>query len=881
MKPFVFLICSWVAISLLSLVPLLASEPERPDIDEVHSIKPRERAWNVPKSIDVMVVDENGNPVPGAEVHVRIHGEKTGSPYKDQVESKTDSRGKASLVLGADLDGKHLSYVSLKVKAGGLLLPESRSWDRNTDPSAETIMLPDRLIITLKEGKRVRIRVVDEENRGIPDVTIRRYWAFDDNDSVGRTDANGYWDYGLVEKSFKNRRISAVFRHPDFATFELRSQPDSYPPPVDPEIVTLKRGKQLRGTVVDDKGNPVADAIVFLCGNRMESKNEALTDTQGRYEFRNLLDSQQLMIVKKPGMVRHVSVVTRDKLDGTNDVTLQTAKTLKIRFETNYPEYRDCFGIAPPPFEFDNFEYRPCIHFPVRDKEGQNFDLLGWDEAPDEEVDYTFVVRSFASTNRPDGKRFDSGSFRAENRTYRLRPREDPYVIKVLDVERQKIDPKDMPWSYYDDWKVPEKLTVSVLDETGKPKAGADIHLRVEFDYWHSGSTIAKSFKTDSRGQVVFDLSSLDNQKVMRVFVAASAEKYRTEIMGWYSDPIRGNRKSGLPLPPHLAMLLYPEDKTAGVVRDDDGKPIEGVEVVLMSIWRSVFKGKYYDSDFNEMPVAERSTTTGPDGAWVFDLFPKPEQESGSNEGHFRVSLKKDGYIDKEIAYPFSDDGNKYSRVVTMHRMKTVSGTVVDQDGRPIEGVQISLPNGEKRQEIHGVKTDAEGKFTLHPGTTSNGDKVELMLYKRGLTPIRENLDLAQTTDDLRFTMMPGKDLTVRFVGEGTEEIPEVSVNMTISRQRFGKRGWSDSLESFENAHSGENGKLVLRKAPDREMEYRFRPKNNHFISEKDSYLLMPGKNEHVVKLIDQRKVPISQRRSSGGASYSFGYDGGIIRYQE
>ena len=846
---------------------------------EVHVIEKEEKTWTVPPAIFVRVVDENKRPVSNASVefYLNKYHEKESERVRVDVNTQTDASGKATVELDTKLNGNVYDYSSLDVKGSGLLLPQSITWNSRTNPADPNITIPEKLDIVLKEGKMVRLQVVDENNNGIAGVEIEEGF----NTPIVLTNAEGYWEFGPVAKDYMNRRIHATFRHPDFETVELQSQPDSFPPPPDPTTVQLKRGKEILGTLNDEQGKPVGDATIFVCGDSHFSRNEFQSDSEGKFHLKGLLPSQQLIIIRKKGMVEKVLHLAKEELGKPLNLTMEKGKTLRIKFETDFPGYAAYFGIAPPFHILENFEYRPAIHHSINDRQGgeqKDYTLIEWEEAPDEEVEYKFAVWSFGSATPPY---YDANSFRSEYETYKFRPREEPYTIKVLEVPRPQIDPEQVPWPYYDDWKVPEKMQIVVLDETAQPKQNATVQLHLEF-HEMSGSVIEKNFQTDDQGLVDFDFSKIDNGSVMRFFITVEAENCRTEEMKWYSDFIRGNRKTGYPIPERLEILLYPRDKTVGIVRDDEGNPIAGAKIKLISIWNCTLNGVFgKDGGSYNDRQSEMETTTDASGVWSFDLIPQEQDNTNRIGGRCEFVVGKEGFISKHLSSPLSVNGYEYSRITTLHRTKLVSGTVVDSTGNPISDIRVSLPNDEKAEEIYGVNTDADGKFVFNIGTFVNNNQSDILFYKCGMTPIRETLDLTQNTENLRFTMLPGKDLKLRFVDKNGKGIPNVSANMYISkiettpRRRFG----GGSLEVFDKIISDARGVMVLKNAPNAEMEYLFKSPGNDITGE-ESYQLKPTDEEQTITLVNKLTLPMHQRRG-GGKSFSFSWNNSYIIYQE
>lgn len=872
---------------------------------EIHKIEPFQKNWIIPQSISLEVVGENGGPVLDAKIKFDLyrHEKKDMDSIHVREVIHTDTAGKASLSLSPELSGKPYDYSSLQVEGKGLLLSESKNWTPQTSPASSSIAIPDKIKITLREGKMVRFRIVDENNNGIEGVEIQESPFAED--PVFHTDSKGFWEFGPVKKDFNNHWFSAKLRHPDFEILELRSLSDTFPRKSDSIVVPMKHGREISGSLKDEQGNPVEGAEIFTCGDSHLSKRVFRSDEEGKFHLKGLQNSQQLIIIKKKGMVEKVLSLAENELEQPLDLILQKGKTLRIRFETEFPEEARYFGLALPVHIFGDFEYRPRLHHsqlsrtpeerraemigalmqerPLREEQGserKDYTLFEWEEAPDEELEFTFTVWSFVSTREPF---HDASSFRSEQETYHFKPREEPYTIKVLEVPRKKIDPDRIPWPFYDDWKIPESLRITVLDEKGKPKPDASVRLHLEFSV--ASSAIAKTFSSDSQGIVEFDLSSIDNKTVRRVFITVSGENCRSESLSWYSDPIRGERKTGAPIPERMEVLLHPKDRTVGIIRDEDGNPIEGVKITLKKIWNCSLNGVFGKDQgrYNDRKE-ELHTATDSEGIWSFNLVPQ-------NQGYCEFTVEKEGFISKRLSIPWRVNGYEYSRITTLHRTKRVSGIVVDSEENPIPGVRISLMNAKKYEEKYGVETDEQGKFTLNVGTTINDNTVDIRFEKSGMPPHRETLDLTKDTGDLRYTLSPGKTLKLRFVDEEGKGVPGVSAGMYIPdiERLPQRRFWSGITENFDGIQSDVQGELAISNVPEQEMEYHFGAPGQ-LVAEQDSYRLQPTEEEQVIKMLDRSKHPMLRRKWKGsrvgesrssGKNFGISWNFGSINYRD
>lgn len=852
--------------------------------DHLIKISWGQKKWVVPESLQIQVEDADGQLVPNAEIRFVLFGTSRGDDFCQ--ETKADSQGQATIVFSPDLNGKVFTSAYLAVEADGLFLPYRHDWDEGTAAASEEVEIPEQFKATLEQGKMVRICVTDEAGNGIEGVKVQ-HWPFRDEDRAYHTDREGYYEFGPVKKDERYRNFDGLFLHENFQPLKYKKSgggPDRAS--IYPKTVILKQGKEIFGTITDEHGEPVAEAVVHAWGNSSLAQGETQSDASGKYRLKGLADSEHLLIIRKPGWVLFGTQISAEKLDAQHDVTLKKGKTLRIKFDTTYPEDQRYFGIVPPPVVTENFTFWDNVHFSFQEEKNGTFDILEWNECPAEEQEYLFTVWSFASpvTHR------DAGSFRSEKNSYRFRPREEPYVIKVLDVPRITIPQEEMPWPFYDDWTLPDNLHLAVWDENGKSLPDAKVRLHLEREGLRlSGTVFEKEFDTDAQGTIDFDLSDIDKREVRRVFITVTADNYEKEELKWYSDPIRGDRKIGDPLLPQMDIMLHPKGKTAGIVRDEDGHPIPGVKVSLKDIVNCTFEGKFHSRGGPEKE--ERITYTDSSGRWQFDL--------DCSKGYGAYELEKEGFIvpTRYVSFGIGKHENYPKKtIVTMNRAQKFAGKVVDPQGNPIKGASFLFLNGEiaKSRDFYRSATDENGRFLFDIATVANNNRAEVKILSTDRTPLELEMDLTKPTDDLTFVLKPGKDLKLQFVFEGEntpEKFPEFDVSMKIQRSKLPRlsRSYLNYFGGGITIQPDEQGKVVLKNVPDMEIEYKFLSKNGMFVSgeymtDELTYHLQPTEDFQTIT-IKKTKFPV--RILTGGSandmafsSYSSSWQYGRLEYQ-
>jgi len=121
---------------------------------------------------------------------------------------------------------------------------------------------------------------------------------------------------------------------------------------------------------------------------------------------------------------------------------------------------------------------------------------------------------------------------------------------------------------------------------------------------------------------------------------------------------------------------------------------------------------------------------------------------AGSKFSTGRVSFTHPDYIDNSIAdvYEVAEADKKSLRVV-MAAGRNVSGTVVDSQGKPVEGVMVKCRSSSPSRVRKAILTDSNGEYSLKglpvgPATISCVDYARDQKYRQSLTLTTNQVDL-------------------------------------------------------------------------------------------------------------------------------------------
>jgi len=194
-----------------------------------------------------------------------------------------------------------------------------------------------------------------------------------------------------------------------------------------------------------------------------------------------------------------------------------------------------------------------------------------------------------------------------------------------------------------------------------------------------------------------------------------------------------------------LVLKLAPSARVRGRVLDENGMPIgEGVRV-----WAT----RSFDSP-SPLSVEDREpgTSIGSDGTFELDGF---------LDGEWRLIASRMGYAQSTAIVTVPQTGRPVE--IVMLRTGTISGVVVDREGRPIPQADLlawrsTLSTNSPRTLPRRTRSDSEGRFTLmyvDPGS----------LYVLAFAEGREDgpsipieLRSGQSVEDLRVQVGPAKE---------------------------------------------------------------------------------------------------------------------------
>lgn len=289
------------------------------------------------------------------------------------------------------------------------------------------------------------------------------------------------------------------------------------------------------------------------------------------------------------------------------------------------------------------------------------------------------------------------------------------------------------------------KLKVRVLSaETGKPIANAPLRLR-----WTDQDDNAQ---TDANGEVLITGLTAGEQHV-----EAMADGYALVDR---QQQLTANTTE-------IEFRLPKGGVLEGVITDDAGKPLKGVDISASPERRSM-------SRFDNVETDDQ-------GRFKLRYLPLDAQ--------FRLSASKKDY--QHFYETASVNGDRKTIQLTPRpNGGDIIGFVVDQNGRPVANAEITNYSSSSA-EYHSVRTNPEGRFEIRKLYVRHRDQAELVIRAEGFAPLAASVPQEAKTEPLEmmFTLEPGHRLQGRVVNAEGKPIAGAWVFYADGNRGFGGIG--------------------------------------------------------------------------------------------
>ncbi len=287
-----------------------------------------------------------------------------------------------------------------------------------------------------------------------------------------------------------------------------------------------------------------------------------------------------------------------------------------------------------------------------------------------------------------------------------------PQRVVVADGETQTVNFSSTPPLR------PAVVRGVVVGPTGKPVGGAKVTAAGQSQQEQDTQQV-----TDAHGRFTFDAPGL--MPDMRLYAA----------LGGLSTPAGALAADGAGKPLTLRLAAHAGLIVRGRVVTADGRPVAGAAATL-----------YREHASGQDGVGVATAKTNAAGQYLFT--------PAIPDATYQVGVQAEGFGYQFTKQSKAAVGNlmSFAPLPLPRTDSFVGGTVVDKDGRPIAGADVSLMSA---SDTH-TQTDAQGRFHL-AGATRGKAIVEVRAAQNRFASIQ----VASGRDDLRITAMSVDEQTV------------------------------------------------------------------------------------------------------------------------
>ncbi|MCA9265602.1 MAG: carboxypeptidase regulatory-like domain-containing protein, partial [Planctomycetales bacterium] len=335
------------------------------------------------------------------------------------------------------------------------------------------------------------------------------------------------------------------------------------------------------------------------------------------------------------------------------------------------------------------------------------------------------------------------------------------------------------------------EIGLHVVGLNGDPIPNVEVEIRAEpssiaeqvlVGQWLRGSRYGAFTKTDEQGQLVIRL----DKPPTRLGFSVKHPGYGPYWAGWDST----NHAEALPK--LFTMHLEEAWTVGGIVTDEQGMPVEGARI------RPSINFKKRPGDREQLGIGIR-VESQTDGSWRFACVPASLDALTIEVQHpdyqsIWSTLSRDVF---EVA-----PGRSLSKI-ELSKGLSVTGTVTDEAGAPIEGALIRT---QFANDVRKATTDKGGAYIL---TGCQSKMARIVVSADGKALDMQEVRVDPDMQPVNFTLKPGGKVRVRVVDENGKGIPKARI--------FFQR-WRDHIDYFEfdhvNQYADENGVWEWDEAP-------------------------------------------------------------------
>jgi hypothetical protein len=292
-------------------------------------------------------------------------------------------------------------------------------------------------------------------------------------------------------------------------------------------------------------------------------------------------------------------------------------------------------------------------------------------------------------------------------------------------------------------------LEVTVLDPDGKPMADVPVEMSVDNTRF--------PMPTDAEGKVAINVPTAENSEVE---VRVRHDGYAAMAVAW---------RSGKEIPPAVTIPLTKGVTFGGIVHDEHGQPVAGVEVSGQMVFEERY-GLVHDGKVTPFLDGELAKTDEA-GRWKCSMAPEGDAE-------IQLSFSHPGFLDQYYRSLASWDELKgQGRIAVMEKGIPLTGRLLGPDGKPASQMRLLVMEIEDGGYVAWETiTDEQGRFTTRPIRKGPATiSVENIEY----APLQESVDVIPGIEPLLLKLDRGRPMEIKVVNVAEEPLMSATVHVT------------------------------------------------------------------------------------------------------
>ncbi len=263
--------------------------------------------------------------------------------------------------------------------------------------------------------------------------------------------------------------------------------------------------------------------------------------------------------------------------------------------------------------------------------------------------------------------------------------------------------------------------------------------------------TYGTLMNADPQGRLAFDLPV---DKPISLALNIQTDGYGPFWAQWQ------NTKNGEPIPDSYTAHLDAGLTVGGIIVDEQGNPIEGVEI------HPSIEYKKREEDLSQLAVGTYPKTDS-QGKWSYSCVPASMEKLSITINHPRFKPLRKGISTKE----FTVKQDKQPTVKTvLEQGLVITGKVTDADGKALAGAFVRTQFNNQQRE---AKTGPDGAYTL---VGCEPVRTAVVVTAKGYAPDLKSVLIASEGPPVDFTLQPGRKIRVRVVDSDGNPIPRTRI---------------------------------------------------------------------------------------------------------